>query len=77
MASELECSQVDRSPPIRSGYYYIVNRVNGNINLQLEDDNDPTEIPVVANLDSVAEIVSRFIDRWVTNSIPTVFLSLL
>ena len=68
MASEVECSQVGCLPPIPSGYYTIVNKVNGNINLS---PIKPTEIPVVANPEAL--IVSRFTDRF-TNSGLKVFI---
>ena len=62
MASE--CSQVDCLPPIPSGYYTIVNKVNGNINLP---PILPTEIPVVA--EHVGIIVSGFADRFTNSSL--------
>ena len=69
MASEVECSQVGCLPPIPSGYYTIVNKVNGNINLS---PIKPTEIPIVASPEAL--LVSRFTDLF-TNSSLKVFIS--
>ena len=55
--SQVECSQADCLPPIPSGYYAIVNKVNRNINIL---PTKPTEHPVVASPE--AHIVSRFTD---------------
>ena len=67
MASE--CSQVDCLPPIPSGYYTIVNKVNGNINFPLLH---PSDIPVVA--EHVAIIVSGFADRSTNSSLKFFYL---
>ena len=67
--SQVECSQVDCLPPIPSGYYTIVNKVNGNINLP---PILPTEIPVVA--EHVAIIVSGFADCFTNSSLKIFYL---
>ena len=64
MASEVECSQIDCLPPIPSGYYTIVNKVNGDINLP---HIEPSEIPVIASHESL--IVSGFTDRFTNSSL--------
>ena len=69
MASEVECSQVDCLPPIPSGYYAIVNKINGNINIP---PTKPTEIPVIASPEAL--IVSRFTDRFTNSNLKVFYL---
>ena len=67
--SQVECSQADCLPPIPSGYYAIVNKINGNINIPL---TKPTEIPVVASPESL--IVSRFTDHFTKSCLKFFYL---